>query len=333
MALLLALQSCSRAVLDAKATSGELVDGEPWLLTGEKTLAVAVANDDYIVLPDKVLWLGADIDCEYPQQYPAARAGEVHRVSFPGKIGGTNGVEVTKNALLICRQDTSQGTHEDVGQYWTVINDTTQIPQHTHDSAETGGQLQHNALSGRDEADAHPQYVQKSLFNANTILAADSDDTPATLTMGESTILARLMGEGIKAASVEEILNLLSVASGATVGVANVAAGSFIKSGVSQTISDVGFSPRLVIFAACIDNTTAASIGFYANNSSNRSIGHGFNGGVWYPRNIYSVQLHTSSGNAHYGKVVAVVSDGFTMQWEDYGSPTGAPDITWIAVK
>jgi hypothetical protein len=53
--------------------------------------------------------------------------------------------------------------------------------------------------------------VNKSLFDANTVLKADSDNTPAALTMGASTILARLAAGNIKAASVAEILTLLDV--------------------------------------------------------------------------------------------------------------------------
>lgn len=55
--------------------------------------------------------------------------------------------------------------------------------------------------------------VLESDYNANTILAADTDDTPAALTMGASTILARLAAGNIKAASVAEILTLLGTAS------------------------------------------------------------------------------------------------------------------------
>lgn len=54
--------------------------------------------------------------------------------------------------------------------------------------------------------------VPKSLFDANTVLAANSDDTPAAVTMGASTILARLAAGNIKAASVAEIMTLLGAA-------------------------------------------------------------------------------------------------------------------------
>ena len=52
--------------------------------------------------------------------------------------------------------------------------------------------------------------VAKSLYDANTVLAADSDNTPAALTMGAATILARLAAGNIKAATIQEILALAS---------------------------------------------------------------------------------------------------------------------------
>lgn len=52
-------------------------------------------------------------------------------------------------------------------------------------------------------------YVPKSLYDANSVLAATADDTPAAVTMGASTMLARLATGDIKAASVAEIQTLV----------------------------------------------------------------------------------------------------------------------------
>lgn len=53
--------------------------------------------------------------------------------------------------------------------------------------------------------------VAKSLYDANTVLAADTDDTPAAVTMAASTILARLASGNIKAATADEIKTLLGL--------------------------------------------------------------------------------------------------------------------------
>lgn len=54
--------------------------------------------------------------------------------------------------------------------------------------------------------------VPKALYDANTVLKADTDNTPVALPMGASTILARLAAGGIVAATPAEIRTLLSLA-------------------------------------------------------------------------------------------------------------------------
>jgi hypothetical protein len=53
--------------------------------------------------------------------------------------------------------------------------------------------------------------VPKALYDANTVLAATTDDTPAPLTMAPSTGLFRLASGNIKAATTAEILALLGI--------------------------------------------------------------------------------------------------------------------------
>lgn len=59
--------------------------------------------------------------------------------------------------------------------------------------------------------------VSASLFDANTILKADSDNTPVGLVVGASTFVGRLAAGNIVAMSVAEALTLLNVESGADV--------------------------------------------------------------------------------------------------------------------
>lgn len=55
--------------------------------------------------------------------------------------------------------------------------------------------------------------IAKSLYDANTILAANSDDTPVALTVGEQTLVGRITGGNIAALSVAQIKTLLAYAS------------------------------------------------------------------------------------------------------------------------
>jgi len=54
--------------------------------------------------------------------------------------------------------------------------------------------------------------VQKSTYNAHTILAATTDDTPAALTVGELTIVGRKTGGNIAALTPAEVMNIIWVA-------------------------------------------------------------------------------------------------------------------------
>ena len=47
--------------------------------------------------------------------------------------------------------------------------------------------------------------VAASLFDANTVLAANADNTPAPVTMAEQTVLGRLIGGNIKAVTLDEL--------------------------------------------------------------------------------------------------------------------------------
>lgn len=59
-------------------------------------------------------------------------------------------------------------------------------------------------------------YVAKSTFDAYTILYADTDNTPAALSVGASTIVGRKSSGGIVALSASEARTILNVADGAT---------------------------------------------------------------------------------------------------------------------
>ena len=68
--------------------------------------------------------------------------------------------------------------------------------------------------------------VLKSLFNANTILAAAEDDTPAALEVAASSIVGRKATGGIVALTAAELLAILGVESGADVTDATNVAGA-----------------------------------------------------------------------------------------------------------
>jgi len=93
---------------------------------------------------------------------------------------------------------------DDDGNWQDFLNVATpDLHASTH---ENGGsdEISLTGLSG-EPADT----VNKSLFDANTILAADADDTPAALEITEQTVIGRLTGGNIKPLSIAELQTLL----------------------------------------------------------------------------------------------------------------------------
>lgn len=77
----------------------------------------------------------------------------------------------------------------------------------------SGGVTDHGGLSGLGDND-HTQYPLKTLWDANTILKADADDTPIALTVAEQRIVGRITGGNIKALTVGELITLINTGSG-----------------------------------------------------------------------------------------------------------------------
>lgn len=98
-----------------------------------------------------------------------------------------------------------------------------------------------NALAGK---------VAASLYDAHTVLVATSDNTPAAVTMGASTILARLAAGNIKAASPAEIKTLLAVTAA---DVAFTPAGTIAATTVQAAIEELDSEHDLVTFVTVTD--------------------------------------------------------------------------------
>ena len=92
--------------------------------------------------------------------------------------------------------------------------------------------------------------VAASLYDANTILAADTDDTPAALVVAEQTLVGRITGGTIDALTATEVRTLINVEDGAGVvdSTSVDAAGAVMESDYNAQ----------TIMAATLDNTPAA---------------------------------------------------------------------------
>jgi len=81
-------------------------------------------------------------------------------------------------------------------------------------------------------------YVAKSLFDAQTILAAVSDDTPVAVTITEQQVVGRLTGGNIKGLTVTELTALINAATDALKGAVELATSAESVTGTSATLAD-----------------------------------------------------------------------------------------------
>ena len=125
----------------------------------------------------------------------------------------------------------------------TLTNKTLTTPtignftnaQHAHTGATSGGTISHSSLTDLTTGDPHTQYLLESVYDANTILKADADDTPIALTVGASTIVGRAATGSIAALTAAQVATIVTMAENASAG-----AGASVISGIVAQISAAG---------------------------------------------------------------------------------------------
>jgi len=155
--------------------------------------AILVATPNFFIIQ----WtLGSEKDLEehriyvYTSNTPAS-AKVIKRVSGNTTRVMVNQGEASEDASITIAAGTA---------YWFWITSVDQSGNESSKSTLVTGTL--SATGG--------VYLLKSLFDANTILKADVDDTPEALTMAEQTILGRLIGGEIAALTGTQIMSILA---------------------------------------------------------------------------------------------------------------------------
>jgi len=100
---------------------------------------------------------------------------------------------------------------------------------------------------GADVGSIPTDYVAKAAYDANSILHAVSDNTPVALSVGASTILARLASGDLKAASPSELRTLL-----------DLVVGTNVQAYDADLTTWAGLTPS-AFFQTLVDDTTAAA--------------------------------------------------------------------------
>lgn len=135
----IACTAAGRALLDAADAAAQRTTlglGTAATLTSDTDTTLA-ANSDTLLATQKAVKAYVDsivtggasdvmifkgiIDCSANPNYPAADAGNLHKVSVAGKIGGASGPNVETGDTIYCITDaTSAGNHATVGANWVI---------------------------------------------------------------------------------------------------------------------------------------------------------------------------------------------------------------------
>lgn len=192
-------------------------------LTDDRTITFPDASGTVALtsqLPSSPLTYKGVIDCSSNPNYPAATVGDVYFVSVAGKIGGASGVSVEAGDSVICNDTNAGGDQATVGTKFNIV-------QKNIDGAVTGpasvsdgyiavfdgvtGKIikAGSGAPGTMAYETATNYVAKALFDAHTILAATSDNTPAALSVGEQTLVGRVTSGNIAALTAAQAMSIL----------------------------------------------------------------------------------------------------------------------------
>ena len=104
----------------------------------------------------------------------------------------------------------------------------------------------------------------------------------------------------------------------------------------TQAVTGVGFRPTTV-FVIASESANECSIGWCDSSLGGESlmndggrVDNRWGVGFW---NAYEIQLMTDSGSAYSGYISSYDSDGFTVTWVKYGSPTGTIAMRALCIR
>lgn len=172
--------------------------------------------------------------------------------------------------------------------------------------------------------------VMEADYDAQTVLAASADNTPAALTVAEQTLLGRITGGNIAALSVAQVKTLLAIATGDVSGLGTIATQA------ANSVSITGGAISGITDLAIADGGTGASTaaGALANLGASTVVTFAKAGTCatstgalrWYADRAYTIaSVRASVGTAPTGAnlIVDVNYDGTTV----FSGGTDRPEI------
>lgn len=132
-------------------------------------------------------------------------------ITASGSTGATTALDNLASVAINTSLISDTNNTDDIGSTgirwkkgWFVDMEITNLP------TINGGTLATALSLGTMAAETATNYIAKSLFDANTILYATSDNTPAALTVTEQTIVGRATGGAIAAIAIDSDLSSVS---------------------------------------------------------------------------------------------------------------------------
>lgn len=214
--------------------------------------------------------------------------------------------------------------------------------------------------------------VPKTLFDANTILAADSDNTPAALTVAEQRLVGRITGGNIDDLTGAQVRTLLGTnpfvvgsdadgdmwyrASGALARMAKGTADYKLFMNAGATAPEWAVGMKIVSFTRDLSSAggdqSITGVGFKGSHAiflstldnstliANIGLDDGvspgrltYSGSSWWVITGTSLMGYVASGTYQSGLVSSWDADGFTITWTKAGSPTGTFEIHAIIFR
>ena len=206
------------------------------------------------------------------------------------------------------------------------------------------------------------QYVSVTVFDENNLLIIPDDVDAISTTQLTIDLLAFgsfagvwraiIVNTGANVNNIASDLNLsgqaaedFAVFSGANwqaqggselVKVASFTRDMTIASG-TQIVTGVGFKPKSIHFMSVRQNTEGSSVGFTfgsapASNFASSTFALGVSDSM-ETTSTYCIALHQSGSDSYLGGLLTFNSDGFTIDWDKIGSPTGNLVNRFIAYR
>lgn len=143
-------------------------------------------------LPASPLTYKGVIDCSGNPNYPSATVGDVYFVSVAGKVGGASGDVVEVGDSIICNETNAGGTKASVGTKFNIVQKNIDGAVTGPASVTDGALVLFDGVTGKIikagtgapgtmAYETATDYVSKATYDANTLLFATSDNTPAAL--------------------------------------------------------------------------------------------------------------------------------------------------------